>query len=181
MNRSRIRIWFVLCLLLALASSQLWAQESPEKEALVVFLVRHAEKVDDSRDPELSAAGKIRAEELARVLRDANVEHVHSSDFIRTRDTAAPLADRLGLLVELYDPGDLSSLVERLRSLGGRHLVVGHSGSTPNAVYLLGGEPGTDIDEAAEYDRLYIVTLSTDETTTVLMRYGEPFEKSAIE
>ena len=65
------------------------------KEPQVVFLVRHAEKANVSADPKLSSAGKKRAEELVHVLRDANIEHVHSSDFIRTRNTAAPIAHSL--------------------------------------------------------------------------------------
>lgn len=142
-------------------------------EPLVVFLVRHAEKVSDGRDPELSSAGTERAADLVAALRDAEIQHVHSSDFIRTRDTAAPLAAALGLEVELYDPRDLPALVTRLREAGGRHLVVGHSNTTPVAVELLGGEPGTEIDEATEYDRLYTVTVGADgSVSTVLLRYG---------
>ena len=112
---------FIICPLLVLVLSHLWASETPAKEPLVAFLVRHAEKVDASRDPKLSAAGNERAKELANVLRDANVKHVHSSDFIRTRGTPAPIAARLNLKVELYDPHDLPSLVRKLRQGGGRH------------------------------------------------------------
>ena len=146
------------------------------QEPLVVFLVRHAEKVDTSRDTELSVAGGARARELARSLRDAKIQHVHSSDFIRTRDTAAPIATELGLEVELYDPGNLHELVEYLKESGGRHLVVGHSTTTPSVVELLGGEPGSAIDDRGEYDRLYVVTLRADgAVSTVLMRYGRTF------
>ncbi len=145
-------------------------------EPLVIFLVRHAEKSDASSDPELSAAGRMRAAGLAGLLRDSSIQHVHSSDFIRTRDTAAPVASALGVEVDLYDPRNLPALVEQLRQAGGRHLVVGHSNTTPEVVELLGGEPGTEIDEPGEYDRLYVVTIGLHgEANTVLMRYGEPF------
>lgn len=144
-------------------------------DPLVVFLVRHAEKVDSSRDPELSAAGKRRAELLAETLRDAGISHVLSSDFIRTRDTAAPLAARLGLEVELYDPDDLEALVTQIESLGGRYLVVGHSDTTPASVGLLGGDPHGEIDGWTEYDRLYILVRASDGTvSTVLTRFGSP-------
>ena len=144
-------------------------------EPLVVFLVRHAEKVDASRDPELSAAGGVRAGELARSLRDTNIQHVHSSDFIRTRNTAGPIAIELGLEVELYDHRGLPRLVEHLRETGGRHLVVGHSDTTPAVVELLGGKPGTAIDEGSEFDRLYIVSLRAGRASTVLIRYGQTY------
>lgn len=144
-------------------------------EPLVVFFVRHAEKVDASRDPALSAAGHARAERLAALLADAGVEHIHSSDFVRTRDTAAPLAEARGLEVERYDHRDLPALIARMREAGGRHLVVGHSNTTPAAVALLGGDPGPEIDEAREYDRLYLVTVAADGTVaTVVLRYGAP-------
>ena len=38
---------------------------------------------------------------------------------------------------------------------GLRHLVVGHSNTTPPLVELFGGDAGPPIDEASEYDRLY--------------------------
>ncbi len=151
------------------------AREAPSQEAgedLVVFLVRHAEKVDDGRDPELSAEGQQRAGTLVTTLRDAGIEHLHSSDYLRTRDTAAPIAAKLDLDIEIYDARELPKLVEMLRAAGGRHLVVGHSNTTPEVVALLGGEPGTAIDEPSEYDRLYIVTVADGRVSTVLLRYG---------
>jgi broad specificity phosphatase PhoE len=147
-----------------------------EHEPLMVFLVRHGEKVDSSEDPELSAAGSERAVTLAGTLRSAEIEYVHSSDYVRTRDTAAPSAAEFGVEVDLYDPRDLPALAEKLRGTAGRHLVVGHSNTTPSLVELLGGEPGSAIDEGGEYDRLYIVTIGGDGTTSsVMMRYGKAY------
>ncbi len=68
---------------------------------LLVFLVRHGEKVDQSRDPELSPAGYVRAATLAHSLQNAQIQHVHSTDFIRTRKTAEPAAAIHGLQVEI--------------------------------------------------------------------------------
>ncbi|NIT87109.1 MAG: hypothetical protein GWM92_07640, partial [Gemmatimonadetes bacterium] len=53
----------------------------------------------------------------------------------------------------------LGGMARRLRGSPGRHLVVGHSDTTPRLVTLLGGEPGPPIVEAREYDRLYVLTL----------------------
>ncbi len=147
-----------------------------EHKPLDVFLVRHGEKADLSEDAELSAAGRERAAELARTLRSAEIEYVHSSDFIRTRDTAAPAAIEYGLEVELYDPQDLPALVESLRGTGGRHLVVGHSTTTPAMVESLGGKPSSVINEEGEFDRLYLVTIGSDGgASSVMMRYGEAY------
>lgn len=148
-----------------------------EQAPLTVYLVRHAEKMADSRDPELSDSGQARAATLATILKDAEVGHVHSSDYKRTRDTAAPVAKVHGLRVELYDPSDLPSLADALRSAGGRHLVVGHSNTTPALAELLGGASGGPIDERGEYDRLYVITIGKDGTVqSTLLRYGVVFE-----
>ncbi len=149
-----------------------------EKQSpLVVFLVRHAEKADDSMeiDSRLTEKGTLRAAELARILADAEIDFVHSSDYIRTRNTAAPLAELLELEIELYDTSDLHKLADTIQARRGRHLVVGHSNTTPALVEILGGQPGLPIVEATEYDRLYILTFLNDEVNTVLLRYGKPF------
>jgi len=149
--------------------------ESGSKEKqLIVFLVRHAEKVDHSRDADLSEDGYLRAGELARTLADAGIEYIHSSDYIRTRETAKPVAHLFGLEVELYDPRDLDTLADQLKASGGRHLVLGHSNTTPAMVEILGGDPGSAIEEENEYDRLYILTINKGEVETVLLRYGKP-------
>lgn len=142
------------------------AQDAP----VVVYLVRHAEKVDDSRDPPLSPVGAGRAEALAVILRDAGITHVWSTDFHRTRNTATPTATALGLTVELYNPAAMAEFGARLKATPGRHLVVGHSNTTPGLVKALGGDPKGDILDT-EYNRLYIVTLQGS-VSSVLLRYG---------
>ena len=168
-----------IAVLLVLTVGQFgWAPKQPaeEKSPLLVFLVRHAEKSNAGRDPELSDAGKERALELVKILRSANIAYVHSTDFIRTRATAKPTAEKLGLKTEIYNPSDLEALAQKLRDTGGIHLVVGHSNTTPEMVRLLGGKPVSKINEASEYDRLYIVRVSgKSNTSSILMRYGEPY------
>lgn len=151
-------------------------REGQETKVLQVFLVRHAEKVDQSYDPELTPAGYVRAATLAQTLHSAEITQVHSTDFIRTRKTAEPLAAINGLEVEIYDPSDLKALSEKLLELGGRHLVVGHSNTTPRMVDLLGGDPGLDVIADEEYDRLYLVSVSRGgEVSTLLLRYGAAY------
>lgn len=166
-------LFLLLCGVLGALPAAAEPAAEPAAET-VIYLVRHGEKVlDGSRDPALTREGLERAAALAELLRDAGVTRIHSSDLIRTRRTAQPLADRLGLAVETYDPRDLEALAAKLRSIPGRHLVSGHSDTTPELVRLLGGAPGGAIDEPTEYDRLYVVVLGEDGgTTTVLLRYG---------
>jgi len=147
-----------------------------QTDATVVYLVRHAERHEDgTNDPPLSQIGWQRAALLAETLRDAELTHIHTTDFKRTRATGGPTADRSGLDMTSYDPRDLAGFAQRLRTTPGRHLVLGHSNTTPDLVAALGGDPGTPIAEM-EYDRLYVVTLTDDGVSTVLLRFGERFE-----
>lgn len=160
----------------AAAVAQGPAPPTTQDEATVVFLVRHAEKAaEPTDDPPLTAEGRARADALASLLTDAGLESVWSTDFERTRATAAPVAERQGLAVELYDPRDLTAVASALEERGGRILVVGHSNTTPALVQLLGGDPGPSIDETGEYDRLYVVTLTDAGPVTTLLRFGRPF------
>lgn len=146
-------------------------------EGTVVFLVRHAEKAaaaggETPPDPGLTKAGRERAEALARILSPSGITAIHSTDFRRTRQTAGPTADALDVEIEIYGPDDLDTFAEVLRERTGRHLVVGHSNTTPRLVERLGGEPGEPIDESREYDRLYILVITPEGTvTTVRQRY----------
>ena len=84
-----------------------WNRSEDKQNVSMVYLVRHAEKADTGKDPELTDIGKQRADELARMLKDAGVTHIWSTDYKRTRTTAEPLATRLRLKVEIYDPAKL--------------------------------------------------------------------------
>lgn len=173
MRTSDMNWFWALAILAILASLAAPVAAAPSGGAAVVFLVRHAEKSADSEDPALSAAGRRRASNLATLLADSGIEAVYSTDFARTLETASPLAAKRGLRVRLYDWDAMDALSNELTATPGRRLVVGHSDTTPELVELLGGEPGAPIDEASEYDRLYIVTISPGgQVTTVLLRYG---------
>ena len=141
----------LMCLALVLGSA-FGASEDP-----TVYLVRHAEK-SSGPDPVLTEQGRVRAERLAVQLADAGITQIYSTDYRRTTQTAAPLAETLGIGITPYDPFDLSALSEVLRTKGETALVVGHSNTIPVLAELLSGEPQEPIEEA-EYDRLYAISL----------------------
>lgn len=164
---------FAICLSTQYPTASAVPQPDTQKP-LVVFVVRHAEKVASGSNPDLSEAGQQRAKVLAMTLRNAMLDHVHSTDYNRTQLTAAPTAESLMLQVQKYHPGKLADFADSLRKSGGRHLVVGHSNTTPALVKLLGGDPVSPIDDATEYDRLYVVTIGkAGDCTSILMRYGK--------
>lgn len=148
------------------------APASPQR---TIYLVRHAEK-QAGDDPSLTSGGAIRAALLAETLRDTGIVRIYSTDYARTRETAAPIAEAVAVAVTLYDPSDLPVFADQLKDESGITLVVGHSNTTPVLVEYLGGEPGTDIDEPAEYDRLYVVRMRGDQIETELRRYGAPYQ-----
>jgi exopolyphosphatase/guanosine-5'-triphosphate,3'-diphosphate pyrophosphatase len=90
-----------------------------------VYLVRHAkaEKLPAWDGPEplrpLTARGLRQAQELADALADAGIRRILASPFLRCRQTAAPLAARLGLRVavdeRLADGEPVAKALELLR------------------------------------------------------------------
>jgi broad specificity phosphatase PhoE len=156
-----------------LLAGALAAEEPPA----VIVLVRHAEKVDESRGADLTPSGRRRAHALAEMLRHAGIDAVYSTDYLRTRETAKPTAERIGKPIDIYDGDALSAFASELRSKGGRALVVGHSDTTPELVASLGGDPGPDI-APEEYDRIYVLTLSPDgKVSTLRLRFPPGVEE----
>lgn len=172
-----------VCVLMINAPATALGTPTAQSGTTVVYLVRHAEPTpppyaESPPDPPLNAAGLARAEALAEALAAEPLNTIFSTDFNRTRQTAAPVAARAGLQVEIYDPWALEEFAARLASTPGRHVVVGHSNTTPELVQLLGGDPGDPIDEEREFDRLYVVVLRANgEVTTMQLRYGAPSER----
>lgn len=147
------------------------AGQAASAAGTIVF-VRHAEKVDQSKDPELSVEGQARAEALARVLRDLPITAVYHTEFRRTAATVAPLCTALGITPEVVPAGDRSGLVQRLRAeRGGTAVVCGHSNTVPELLGELGVKDAPAIGEA-EFDRLFVVRRGPDGATLLALRYG---------
>jgi broad specificity phosphatase PhoE len=141
-----------------------------------LYLVRHAEKQqDDSRDPELTAAGKKRSEQLADWFRDKDIKDIWSSDYKRTRDTANPLLSQLGLELSIYDPGDQAVLVKQLTDKQHNALIVGHSNTIPELARLLCECEISDMEES-EHDRLIIISVSNTKTQVKTLQQNHLFQ-----
>jgi broad specificity phosphatase PhoE len=129
-----------------------------------IFLVRHAERADAgsaaagmmASDPDLSAAGRLRAESLVKLLKDSRITAILTTEYKRTRQTAAPLGVALGVNPTVIPSKDAAGLAERLMSSTGNVLVVGHSNTIPEILKALGVADPITIDEQ-EYDNLFIV------------------------
>jgi phosphohistidine phosphatase SixA len=152
-----------------------------------VILVRHAEKMAESvdsiagmlssEDPALSEIGRERARALARVLGEAGVDAIYATQYVRTKSTAQPLADLLGLDVIEATAGRGEYAAEMAEAIRAEHigevvLDVGHSNTVPDLIQALGAGPVPEINEN-EYDGLYVVTIDEDGNAALLpLRYG---------
>jgi len=135
---------------------------------MFVILVRHAEREPAGTDPSLSAAGRRRAKLLADMLADAGVAAIFTSEFTRTKETAAPIAQRLGIAPVQID-GDIAKAAQQVRSAGGRVLVVGHSDTVPALIAELGGPHATIPDTA--FDRFFLLHLHAAAAELLSMKY----------
>src|SRR6185503_20706963 len=67
---------------------------------ITVFLIRHAERENEPKqDPPLTKDGVARSQALARLLGNAGIKAIFTSQYTRTKQTAEPLATKLGLTV----------------------------------------------------------------------------------
>lgn len=104
-----------------------------------IYVVRHLHTPAGERDPDLTEAGRSAAASLAGLMEKRRIAAIYVSDYQRTRQTAAPLAARLGLVPIVYDPADTPSLVARVRAGPLPALIVGHSNTVPGVIAALGG------------------------------------------
>jgi broad specificity phosphatase PhoE len=147
----------------------------------LVIIVRHAEKESDSMDPGLTPQGRKRAAALAQALADTGIDCVISTPVKRTTETAAPVVEASGASLELIDvlaglDAHVAAVADtiRARPAGEAILVVGHSNTIGYIVTALGGPEIGDLSEA-EYDTMYILTLSdAEKPRLVIARYGAP-------
>ena len=125
----------------------------------VVVIVRHAEKAaNGGSDPDLSSAGRARADVLVRVLKDSGITAIFTSEFKRTQETAAPTATSIGVAATVIPAKDTAALVAKLHQLNGNALVVGHGDTIPNIIKALGINSTINIPDE-DYSELLIVTL----------------------
>jgi phosphohistidine phosphatase SixA len=141
-----------------------------------IVLIRHAEKqVGAISDAPLAPAGEIRAARLAQMFGDVSefgrVQKIYVTDTRRTQQTAAGVAQRLGLTPEIITAKTSSSdLAGRVlqENHGGRALVVGHSNTVPEIVAALARRDDVPPIADDEFDTLYVVTVPTIGRASVL-------------
>ena len=161
-----------LFLLTFIYTSSVFAQTqvSEQNQEPTIILFRHAEKMNTSRDPDLSPVGNERSNTLFHMLKDLEITAIYSTSYKRTMQTIQPLADSLELPVNPYDPRDLTGFAEMLKKTTGVILISGHSNTTPTLSSLILGYEVAKINED-EYDNLYIITSASTNPVLTKLRY----------
>lgn len=125
MNGKRLEImklkslWVIVIMIIMSSCGNTSKQE--DNKLTTFYFIRHAEKVkDQGNDPELTPSGISRANQWVNYFFLKDVDRILSSDFKRTRQTAAPLAKSKKLPIEIYD----------VRSLNGDSLLNKYKGET---------------------------------------------------
>lgn len=145
------------------------ANDSDSEHQFTVYLVRHAEKVLEQKNPPLTPCGLKRAEQLAVILEQANIKAIYSTEFTRTEQTAAPLANKLNLEVQPYSPRKLESFAAKIKQEKQNVVIVGHSNTTPQLTAFVANTLVKNITEK-EYQMLYQVKFSGGNAQLTLLK-----------
>jgi broad specificity phosphatase PhoE len=183
-KRRRLRRQAAVLLFLLFAIGLAWFFES--QATTTVIFTRYAESDGDaSENPGLSPAGRARAEELARVLGEvdvvAGVDAIFATQYRLTQETAAPLAKRLDMRVQVVDVKAVEELLEKILTeyKGKVVLVVTHTEPLPVLIRELHGSKKVPPIAANEHDNLYIVSIPWyGKVKTLRLKYGEPYRPS---
>lgn len=156
------RLLLVLVMVFSVVSTS-YAQN--ENTITKIFVVRHAEKVDDgTKDPPLSEAGVKRADNLAKMLADCKVEALFSTQFKRTMQTLAPISVQQKIPIVTYNPSDKVFVRELLKANKGKTIVIsGHSNTAPMLVNSLLKVNKYDQLPDSEYSNVWVVIFKNDE------------------
>ncbi|HVG11833.1 MAG TPA: histidine phosphatase family protein [Flavisolibacter sp.] len=140
------------------------------------YVVRHAEKAapgpDMASDVPLSEAGQARAAALRALLENKKIREIYSTNTMRTRSTAKPLSDAIGVPVQVYAPGD-TGFVNRVKSgSNGNVLIVGHSNTVDDIVNGFVNRNAIQDLPDTEYSKLFVVRKKGQRYNLTELRYG---------
>lgn len=141
-----------------------------------VVLVRHAEVNADPDDPHLSEAGKARAAALAKAMADTRLATIITSDTLRAKETAEPVAATLNIPTETVPVDDTyaQDMVRRIRNgyLDRSVLIVADAGAINELAKAFGINAGVRIARDA-HDDLFVIDYDGELGQMVRARYGD--------
>jgi phosphohistidine phosphatase SixA len=148
---------------------------------MVIFVLRHADKLIGQNEDGLNPQGIERARLLARMLAGSGITRAYHSEAVRTLQTVEPLKQRLGaaLVVKKIKggaAGHVAGVIEEAASLPAETvvLVVSHSDTVKLIIKGLGGGDIETIEDH-EFDQLFVLFRSAAGAIGLAkMKYGEP-------
>jgi len=138
-----------------------------------IYIIRHAEKLNATPDTPLSSAGLVRAQVLAHVLKDAGISAIFVTEFLRSRQTATPLASANGLTPIKYPATTPATAIGKILAnhVGGRILAIGHTNTVDDLTAGLGAAGVAEMTET-QFDRLFVVQRTSAGVFLQRLRYG---------
>ena len=130
-----------------------------QQSTATYYFIRHAEKVDNSQNPDLSEKGLKRAELWNKIFSEISFDKIYSTDYKRTIQTASPTVTAKKIQIKLYNPTTLNIESFKKETLGKKVLIVGHSNTTPKFVnQMINQKIYADIEDGT-FGNLYMVTV----------------------
>ena len=142
----------------------------PQANVTTVYLVRHAEKETlnpNDQDPDLTAVGLKRAEDLKTYLQNVPIDAFFSTKYKRNQKTIAPLAQ--GRPIQFYEAHDFADIRERVLTdfKGKTVLIVAHSNTLLPLIEAFGAKkPFAQIGDN-DYDNIFRLRISGKGKATV--------------
>lgn len=146
------------------------------QKAVKIYVVRHAEKLtDDAKDPGLSDIGAERAVDLMKELRGQKIDSIYTTNYKRTKLTAFPLADKIGISMKTYNAADQKALAKQLieNAQGKRILIVGHSNTVLEIIEAFGAERPVKELTDDDYDYIFEINVKGTKADVKANRYGK--------
>lgn len=123
------------------------------------YVVRHAEKLNNTDNSPLSEAGFRRSGVLAERLSSKDIRVIFVSDKQRTQQTAAPTAARFSLTPIIIPREETDRLITELKKISGKNiLVVWHLPEVSEVVNALSPLDTIPPIPADEFDNLFVIT-----------------------
>ena len=148
-----------------------------------IYIVRHGEK-ELGNDPALTAAGKVRAGDLMRILKRKDIRHIYVSQYRRTQMTGDSMRIQLGIDTIRYKADTTGvDLLNKIIANGDQRraiLVIGHSNTIPQIIRKLGvmNYPQENIADN-EFDNLFLVRYKKHKARVTKYKYGAATGTSA--
>ena len=141
-----------------------------------IILIRHADSTSSNNsEPSLNVKGCARAQTLIHILGKSGIEAIYHSDTIRSKETAAPLVAHLPSIAkkQIVKAPEIQNNI-LANHAGKAVLVIGHSNTVPDLIYLLSGVRMPPINDS-EFDNLFIVkVLGPGQASVTSLKYGKP-------